>query len=49
MQGKEGIGFYIAFNSLIMSYRDEIVTQNREEILFSSRTVAGGLSVPKGL
>ena len=41
---KEGIGFYVAFNSL-RSYRDEIETRNREEIPYSSRIVTRGLYV----
>ena len=38
---KEGMGFYVAFNSL----DDETETWNREEIPFSSRIVPRGLLV----
>ena len=45
---KEGIGFYVAFNSLGHIDRDEIETRNREEIPYSSRIVPRGLSVAEG-
>ena len=45
---KEGRNWVLRRFQQLRSYRDEIETQNREEIPYSSRIVPRGLSVAEG-